>query len=144
MKYSGIKTVLKSFKEFDSVCCYQKLTKCLWIFSSELGIKEARRYCIPLHDVMKWRLWYSYYYIKKRHCHAASSQKQMEISHRSGKNIFPCTLSCRKKVFHDFSKFPDIPLSFNFNNKPSCQTLSKAFDMSRKTPLTSQPSSNDL
>ena len=28
----------------------------------------------------------------------------------------------------------------NFNNKPSCETLSKAFDMSRKTPLTSQPS----
>ena len=31
-----------------------------------------------------------------------------------------------------FSKFPDIPLSFNFNNKPSSETLSKALDMSRK------------
>ena len=49
-----------------------------------------------------------------------------------------------KKPFYIFSKFPDIPLSFNFNNKPSCQTLSKAFDMSRKTALTSQSPSNDL
>ena len=34
-----------------------------------------------------------------------------------------------------FSKFPDIALSFNFNNKPSSETLSKALDMSRKTLL---------
>ena len=44
----------------------------------------------------------------------------------------------------NFSKFPDIPLSFNFNSKPSCQALSKAFDVSRKAPFTAQPSSNDL
>ena len=43
-----------------------------------------------------------------------------------------------------FSKFPDISLSFSFNNKPSCQSLSKALDMQRKTPLTFQPSGNDL
>ena len=35
--------------------------------------------------------------------------------------------------FMIFSKFPDIPLSFNFNNKPSSETLSKALDISRKT-----------
>ena len=46
----------------------------------------------------------------------------------------------------NFSKFPDIPLSFNFNGKSSCQTLSKAFDMSRKTPHVEKntPSSNYL
>ena len=49
-----------------------------------------------------------------------------------------------KKSSMNFNTFPDILLSFNFNNKPSCQTLSKAFDMSRKTLLNSQPSSNDL
>ena len=34
-----------------------------------------------------------------------------------------------------FSKYPDIPLIFNFNSKPSYKTLSKVFEMSRKTPI---------
>ena len=32
---------------------------------------------------------------------------------------------------------PIIPYDLSLNNKPSCQTLSKALDMSRKTPLVS-------
>ena len=36
-----------------------------------------------------------------------------------------------------FSKLPDIPFCFNFKMRPSCQTVPNAFDISRKTPLTS-------
>ena len=42
-----------------------------------------------------------------------------------------------KKCFKTFNKFPDIPFSYNLKIRPSCQTLSNAFEMSRKTPLTS-------
>ena len=60
--------------------------------------------------------------------------------------LFKTTLSYlfAKKSPRIFSKISDIPLSFNFNNKLSRQTLSKAFDMPRKAPIISQPSSNDL
>ena len=37
-----------------------------------------------------------------------------------------------KKCFKTFNKLPDIPFSCNFNIKPSCQTLSNAFEMSKK------------
>ena len=40
-----------------------------------------------------------------------------------------------------FNKCPDIPFCFHLKTKPLCQTLSNAFDISRKT---SNPSSNDL
>ena len=40
-----------------------------------------------------------------------------------------------------FSTLPDVPFCFNLKMRSSCQTLSNAFDISRKTPLTS---SNDL
>ena len=43
-----------------------------------------------------------------------------------------------------FSKLRDIPFCFNLKMGPSCQTLSNAFDMSRKAPLTSNPSSKDF
>ena len=42
-----------------------------------------------------------------------------------------------KKCFKTVNKLPDIPFSWNLNIRPSCQTLSNAFEMSRKTPLTS-------
>ena len=42
-----------------------------------------------------------------------------------------------KKSFKTFNKLPDIPFSYNLNIRPSCQTLSSAFEMSRKIPLTS-------
>ena len=32
---------------------------------------------------------------------------------------------------------PSVPYVFNLNNKPSCQTLSNALEMSKKFPLTS-------
>ena len=41
-----------------------------------------------------------------------------------------------KKCFKTFNKLPDIPFSCNLNIIPSCQTLSNAFAISRKIPLT--------
>ena len=35
------------------------------------------------------------------------------------------------------SDSPSTPYSFNLKMRPSCQTLSNAWEMSRKTPLTS-------
>ena len=49
-----------------------------------------------------------------------------------------------RKLHKKFSKLPDIPFCFNFKMRPSSQTLSNAFNISRKTPLTSNPLSNDL
>ena len=54
-----------------------------------------------------------------------------------------CFLFLRKS-HKTFSKLLDIPFCFNLKMRPSCQTLSNAFDISRKTPLTSNPLSNDL
>ena len=54
-----------------------------------------------------------------------------------------CFLFLRKS-HKRFSKLPDIPLCFNLKMGLSCQTLSNAFDMSRETPLTSNPFLNDL
>ena len=42
-----------------------------------------------------------------------------------------------KKCFKTLNKLPDIPFSYNLNIRPLCQTLSKVFEISRKTPLTS-------
>ena len=42
------------------------------------------------------------------------------------------------------SRSPEMPFCFNLKIIPSCQTLSKALDISKKTLLTSNPSSNDL
>ena len=39
---------------------------------------------------------------------------------------------------------PEIPFRFSLRSKPSCHTLSKTLDISKKTPLTSNPSSKDL
>ena len=41
------------------------------------------------------------------------------------------------------NNLPDIPFCFNLKMRPSCKTLSCAFDMSRNTPQTSYPSSKD-
>ena len=41
------------------------------------------------------------------------------------------------------NRLPDIAFSTNFKRRPSCQTLSNAFDISRKMPLLSRPSSSD-
>ena len=41
------------------------------------------------------------------------------------------------------NNFPDIPFCSNLKMRPACQTLSNAFDMSRKTPQTSYLSSSD-
>ena len=43
-----------------------------------------------------------------------------------------------------FNRFPEIPFKMNFRSNASYHTLSKACDISKKTPLTSSPSSNDL
>ena len=49
-----------------------------------------------------------------------------------------------RKSHKRFSKLPDMPFCFNLKMRPQCQILSKAFDISRKTRLNSNPSSNDL
>ena len=49
-----------------------------------------------------------------------------------------------KKSIIKFKSFPDIPFCFNLYIKPLCHTLSNALEVSRKTPLTSFPLSNDL
>ena len=54
-----------------------------------------------------------------------------------------CFLFLRKS-HKRLSKLPDIPFHFSLKIGPSCQTLSNAFNISRKTPITSKPSSNDL
>ena len=58
-------------------------------------------------------------------------------------NKILCFLFLRKS-HKIFSKLPDIPFCFDLKMNPLCQTLSNAFDISRKTPLTSNPLSNDL
>ena len=40
-----------------------------------------------------------------------------------------------KKCFKTFNKLPDIPFSCNLKIRPSCQTLSNAFEMSKKNHL---------
>ena len=42
-----------------------------------------------------------------------------------------------KKSFKRYNRFPDITLRLNVRISPLCQTLSKPFDMSKNTPLTS-------
>ena len=49
-----------------------------------------------------------------------------------------------RKSHKRFSKLPDIPFCFNLKMIPSFQTLSNAFDISWKTPLTWNLLSNDL
>ena len=41
-----------------------------------------------------------------------------------------------------FERLPDKPFCFNLKRRPSCQTLSNALDISRKTPVVSRPSSS--
>ena len=54
-----------------------------------------------------------------------------------------CFLFLRKS-HKRFSKLPHIPFCFNLKMRLSCQTLSNALYISRKTPLPSNPSPNDL
>ena len=53
-------------------------------------------------------------------------------------------LSITKKSDKICNRSPEILFCFNLKISPSCQTLSKALDISKKTPLTSNPSSNDF
>ena len=53
-----------------------------------------------------------------------------------------CFLSLRKLVKVS-SKSPATPFCFNLNIRALCKILSKALDISRKTPLTSNTSSKD-
>ena len=49
-----------------------------------------------------------------------------------------------KKAHNKFKSSPDMPFCFNLKIIPSCHTLSNDFDITRKTLLTSNTSSNDL
>ena len=54
-----------------------------------------------------------------------------------------CFLSF-KKSDKTLSSLPEIPFCFSLKIIPSCHTLSNAFEISRKTPLTSNQLSKDL
>ena len=54
-----------------------------------------------------------------------------------------CFLFDKKSVIK-FRSFSDIPFCLNLYKRPLCHTLSNALEISRKTPLTSYPLSNDL
>ena len=49
-----------------------------------------------------------------------------------------------KKSLKMFNKSPEMPFCSSLKITPSCQTLSKALNMSKKTLLTSNPPSKDL
>ena len=49
-----------------------------------------------------------------------------------------------EKSIRVLEKLPDIPFSFSLKRNTSCQTLPNVFEISRNTPLTSWPSSNNL
>ena len=59
---------------------------------------------------------------------------------------FRTTLCFRqeRKSRKRFKRFPEVLFWFSLRRKPSCHTLSKALDISKKTYLTSNPLSNDL
>ena len=54
-----------------------------------------------------------------------------------------CFLSF-KESDNTLSRLPEIPFCFSSKIKPSCQTLSNAIEISRKTRLTSNLSSKDV
>ena len=54
-----------------------------------------------------------------------------------------CFLQERKSR-KSFKRFPEIPCWFSLETKPLCHNLSKALDISQKTPLTSNPLWTDL
>ena len=58
--------------------------------------------------------------------------------------ISTCCFLSLKKSRKSWSKLHDIPCWVNLKILRSCQTLSNALEMSKKTPLTSWPSSRDL
>ena len=74
-----------------------------------------------------------------------STTKNCDVSSAHDKcwpfNTTLCFLQFKKYFFRVISS-SDIPFCSNLKSKPSCQTLSNALDTSRKTPLTSWPSSN--
>ena len=49
-----------------------------------------------------------------------------------------------RKSRKSFKRFPEIPFKDSLRSNPSYHTLFKAFDVSKKTPLTSSLSSNNL
>ena len=50
----------------------------------------------------------------------------------------------KRKSSKCFNRFPEIPFWFSLRSTRSHHALAKAFDVSKKTPLTSNPSSNNL
>ena len=87
----------------------------------------------------------------------------MYIRNNNGTNIEPCGTPASVLVHEDyfsvsttrcflfdeksiikFRSFLNIPFCFNLYLRPLCHNLSKTLEISRKTPLTLYPSSNDL
>ena len=83
----------------------------------------------------------------------------MWIRNNKGPKIEPCgtpavtlsqdecwpfgTTRCFLQKIKSCKSFKRLPFWFSLRSKPSCHTLSKALDISKKNPLTSNPS-NDL
>ena len=83
----------------------------------------------------------SFMYIRKKRGHQIDPCGTPARIH-SQSEVFPLrvtlwTLSLRKLLINP-SRFPLTPFCFNLNNKPSCHTLSKAFDISKNTPRVSK------
>ena len=91
------------------------------------------------------------------------TRRLKQIRNNNGLKIDPCwtpafilaqaetwalslTLYCLllKKSIRMFNSLPEMPFCSSLKITPSCQTLSKALDISKKTLLTSIPSSKDL
>ena len=91
------------------------------------------------------------------------TRRLKQIRNNNGPKIDPCwtpafilaqaetwalstTLCCLllKKSIRMFNSLPEMPFCSSLKITPSCQTLSKALHISKKTLLTSIPSSKDL
>ena len=77
----------------------------------------------------------------------SSDRSLIYIKKNSGPRMDPLrTTFCLRffrKHFIKRRRFSEIPYRFNLSIRPSCHTLSKALDISRKTSLTPRPLSNE-
>ena len=71
-------------------------------------------------------------------CADISPLKCLTIKENS---LFSITKKNKTEVY---KRLPDIPFCDNLRRRPLCHVLSKALEMSKKTLLTSNPTSNEL
>ena len=88
----------------------------------------------------------SFMYIKNNNCPKMEPPGTPAVPFRN-LDVLPlrrtlCFLSL-KKLDKWSKRLPDIPFYHNLKRRPLCYTLSKALEMSKKTLLSSNPSSNE-